>query len=129
MGNITPTFKNLGSFDVNLVFEILEYTNFFDQSSVLLIGNQAVKDVLLTDISFKWRLDQLHHQRGIYSPLVRVDGSLSFKDMFVNFYARRDLWNAPDAANAEEKEGGVGGGEGEDMEDLPLWRMPKKVRA
>ncbi len=55
--------------------------------------------LLTSDISFRWRLDCLHRERGIYyHPSLLISNSTSnntksWKDVFLYNYSRRNLWN------------------------------------
>jgi len=116
---------------VFLIFHILEFSTFFEQHSVLLTGNKVIAQTLQTDQSYRWRLERLHYLRGIYAPLCRLNGE-TYKNIFENFYARRDLWEN-NVSESESDEGGRASlnnsGDVEESSDaLPLWRLPKKPK-
>jgi len=95
-------------------------TNRFTEiNTALFVGNKQLTQFLSTDESFKWRLERLHELHGIYSPLAR-SGGMSLRDIFVNFYGRRDLWDAVNVVVVEDVE---------DDEALPMWRLPKKPKS
>lgn len=74
----------------NLFFTILDYCDDKTRSNCLLLSSTHYK-MLSTEESFKWRVQCLHREKGIYHP-PQKNSNMTWKDIFLYNYDRRNLW-------------------------------------
>ena len=76
-------------YNEELNFRILDYCDETSRTNVIILSS-AFHKILTSEISFKWRLECLHRERGIYYPNNRI--SSSWRDMFIKNWKRRNLF-------------------------------------
>jgi len=83
-----------------LLFSIL---NFCDEESRLnfVYLSTRFNHTLTSSLSFKWRLERLHIEKGVYFPPT-LPPKLSWKDMFLKNSKRRFLWETDVGLNKDE---------------------------
>jgi len=77
----------------DVLFCVLDYCDHQDRSSFLFLS-RTHGSLLTSEASFKWRLERLHKERGLYAPTYRLDSppGQTWKSTFEELWRRRDIW-------------------------------------
>eukprot|EP00980_Cylindrotheca_fusiformis_P028637 scaffold22620_cov131-Cylindrotheca_fusiformis.AAC.32 len=78
--------------DENLCFEILSFCDEFPTRNNFLFLSKHIFEILTTEKAFKWRLDRLHKEYGVYFPPVLAPKQ-SWKSLYIEVLPRRYLWD------------------------------------
>lgn len=76
--------------DEGILFSILSFGG-SDSTSNCIFLSKWHKDTLTSDESFKWRLERLHVEKGIYFP-PRLPPKTSWKSLYFELSKRQSLW-------------------------------------
>mmetsp|Transcript_7061 Transcript_7061/g.8938 ORF Transcript_7061/g.8938 Transcript_7061/m.8938 type:complete len:218 (-) Transcript_7061:1980-2633(-) len=78
-----------------LLFRILDYCNDTTRVDAIALSSTFYK-LLTSEVSFKWRVECLHREKGIYYPVSFNSGltssSTSWKGIFIKNWNSRNLW-------------------------------------
>ncbi len=87
----------------NLLFSILNFCNEESRRNFVFVSRKHCT-ILTSDASFKWRVECLHRELGIYHPLMLVPSGnksklSSWKEIFLANHNIKDLWQSPSEKN------------------------------
>jgi len=83
----------------HLLFYILNFCDELSRLNFIYLSSQT-HHFLTSDDSFKWRLERLHIERGVYFPPT-LPSNTSWKDIFIRNWKRRFLWENDVESNSE----------------------------
>lgn len=89
------SYRSLANPNQDSDFNVLEFSNENTRNSVLFVCKRYAR-MLTTEASFRWRLERLHIEDGIYSSIpnqLDCNGD-SLKTTFLNLRTKRMLWRA-----------------------------------
>lgn len=100
-----------------LIFSILNFCDEATRFNFVFLSTKQCK-LLTSEVSFKWRVECLHRERGIYHPLNYVPSSSctpitttktapagpSWKEIFLCNYNRKNLWLNNNQTNNDQEE-------------------------
>lgn len=73
-----------------LLFSILNFCDVSSRSNLIFLSTKQLH-LLTSDASFKWRVERLHVEKGIYHSLV-LPRNTTWKDIYLSNLKRKDLW-------------------------------------
>lgn len=76
--------------DEESLFNILAFCDRETRSAAIFVAARYAK-IFTTDASFRWRLERLHIEHGIYFPTTLVKGQ-TWKSLFLELDKKRSLW-------------------------------------
>jgi len=87
--------------DEGLLFAILSFCDDGTSRNEALFLSRRFFHLLNSENSFRWRLQRLHIEHGIYSPPV-LSPKQTWKDLYLEFYPQRNLWNTRNKSTGDE---------------------------
>ena len=79
--------------------EVLTFADISTRNNCIFLSKRYHK-ILTSEESFRWRLERMHIERGIYTP-TEFGNKHSWKSIFVKQHKRRNLWNASQELSSE----------------------------
>ena len=77
--------------DSGWLFDVLLYCDDHTRKNCLFLCKRY-NQLLTTESAFKWRLERLHVENGIFFPPILPPKEKSWKELFLDLYKRRHLW-------------------------------------
>mmetsp|Transcript_7449 Transcript_7449/g.11085 ORF Transcript_7449/g.11085 Transcript_7449/m.11085 type:complete len:783 (+) Transcript_7449:104-2452(+) len=107
----------IGDEESGWFFQVLVYCDMTTRSKCVLLSKRYSK-ILQSQEAFKWQLERLHIENGIYFPMQQLPTNETWRSIYIDLYKRRHLWNTPMEGNS----GSVWNTKDDDK-DLPLWQL------
>lgn len=93
MGNSPPCCRNVkGDEDSGWLFNVLDFCDRRTRSNCLIITKRYY-NTLTSDASFRWRLQRLHIEKGLYFPN-ELPSDQTWRSLFLDLDKNRHLWDA-----------------------------------
>lgn len=103
MGNTQPSDQEFAKGDETSgwLFNLLDFCDERTRSSCFVLS-QRYNKILSSDACFKWRLERLHIEKGVYFSSELPTNHTSWRSLFLDLHKKRCLWDADncDAGNA-----------------------------
>ena len=74
-----------------VLFSILNFCDEVTRFNFITLSSKHYK-LLMSNASFKWRLECLHREKGLYHPLELPNSSTTWKEIFLCNFVRRNMW-------------------------------------
>eukprot|EP00526_Cylindrotheca_closterium_P004944 CAMPEP_0113637410 /NCGR_PEP_ID=MMETSP0017_2-20120614/19581_1 /TAXON_ID=2856 /ORGANISM="Cylindrotheca closterium" /LENGTH=632 /DNA_ID=CAMNT_0000548435 /DNA_START=53 /DNA_END=1951 /DNA_ORIENTATION=+ /assembly_acc=CAM_ASM_000147 len=88
--------------DEGLLFSILSFCGESMSRDEFLFLSKRFLHMLSNENSFRWRLNRLHDEYGIYSPPVLCPKQ-TWKDLYMELFPQRNLWKSRDNSEDDEE--------------------------
>lgn len=76
------------------LFNLLDFCDETTRANCLFLSQRHYK-ILSSDASFKWRLERLHIEKGVYSP-TELQSDHTWRSLFLELHKKRCIWDADD---------------------------------
>lgn len=96
--------------DEESLFNVLAFCDRETRAAAIFVSKRY-SAIFTTDASFRWRLDRLHIEHGIYFPTT-LGKEQTWKTLFLELDKKRHLWEANDVV-ASDSSGGVSSCDGD----------------
>jgi hypothetical protein len=96
--------------DKESLFNVLAFCDRETRAAAIFVSKRY-SAIFTTDASFRWRLDRLHIEHGIYFPTT-LGKEQTWKSLFLELDKKRHLWEANDVV-ASDSSGGVSSCDGD----------------
>ena len=104
MGNSLPCCGSVaGDEDSGWLFNVLDFCDGQTRSNCLTLAKRYCA-ILTSDASFRWRLERLHIEKGVYFSS-EIPSNTSWKCLFVELNENRHLWDAGCSADTSLSHG------------------------
>ena len=95
MGNTPPTSQFVNGDEASgWLFNLLDFCDTRTRSNCLLLTQRYCK-ILSSDASFRWRLERLHVEKGVYFPN-ELPTNHSWKSLHLELHKEHRIWDADD---------------------------------
>ena len=101
MGNSLPCRGNVnGDEDSGWLFNVLDFCDRRTRSSCLFLTKRYYK-ILTSDALFRWRLERLHIEKGLYFPS-ELPSDQTWRSLFLDLDKKHHLWDAGTSPEDDE---------------------------
>ena len=106
MGNTLPNWQEIvkGDEASGWLFNLLDFCDDTTRSNCLFL-TQRYYEILSNDASYKWRLERLHIEKGVYFP-IDLPSKHTWRSLYLELHRKRHIWDADtcDTGNSNTKD-------------------------